>query len=462
MTSADFVQPLVRAGMTPHEAAHKAALFARTAEVLAARTQGDARPATDAVMQWFVPGRIEVLGKHTDYAGGRSLLCAVERGFAVSARARADRVVRVIDIRRGDESLFALDADQRAEPGWRTYPATVVRRLARNFPPLPTTSALLRGADIVLASDLPPAAGLSSSSALIIAIFLVLRDVNGLDAHPAYRDAIQSREDLAAYLGSVENGRPFRTLAGDHGVGTKGGSQDHTAILCTDAGHVSVHGYAPARVERRVPLSDALTFIVASSGIAADKAGAVKERYNHAARRVEAMLECWNAATGRRDETLFDAVHASPGGPEAVREAIRASTHPQFDASSLMTRLDQFLFEALEAVPAGAEALARSDRRAFGDITARSQRAAEAWLDNQIPETIALARRARMLGAIASSAFGAGFGGSVWALVSTGDASAFLERWRDAYRREHPDAAARAEFFATRAGPPGTRIYARS
>src|SRR3954469_11127256 len=47
------------------------------------------------VRAWWVPGRIEFLGKHTDYAGGRSLVCATERGFAVVARPRADDKVRV-------------------------------------------------------------------------------------------------------------------------------------------------------------------------------------------------------------------------------------------------------------------------------------------------------------------------------------------------------------------------------
>ena len=51
-----------------------------------------------ARMRWFVPGRIEVLGKHTDYAGGRSLLCAVERGFCVTAVPRDDDVMRVVDV----------------------------------------------------------------------------------------------------------------------------------------------------------------------------------------------------------------------------------------------------------------------------------------------------------------------------------------------------------------------------
>ena len=65
----------------------------------------------------FVPGRIEVLGKHTDYAGGRSLTCAVERGFAVCYRPRADALVRVVDARDGRRVDFPLDADVRPQVG---------------------------------------------------------------------------------------------------------------------------------------------------------------------------------------------------------------------------------------------------------------------------------------------------------------------------------------------------------
>ena len=46
----------------------------------------------------WVPGRIEIFGKHTDYAGGRSLLCAVERGFVMRMALRADPIVRAVDV----------------------------------------------------------------------------------------------------------------------------------------------------------------------------------------------------------------------------------------------------------------------------------------------------------------------------------------------------------------------------
>jgi galactokinase len=88
----------------------------------------------------------------------------------------------------------------------------------------------------------------------------------------------------------------------------------------------------------------------------------------------------------------------------------------------------------------------------------RSQDAVERWLGNQVPETIDLARSARELGAAAASAFGAGFGGSVWALVREGDSQRFLTDWAHAYRQRHPAAADRAVFFETNAGPAAMRI----
>jgi len=83
---------------------------------------------------------------------------------------------------------------------------------------------------------------------------------------------------------------------------------------------------------------------------------------------------------------------------------------------------------------------------------------AERGLGNQVPETIELARSARRLGAIAASAFGAGFGGSVWALVPATDAARFADEWAAVYRRQFQDAAERAAFLVTRPGPAALRV----
>jgi galactokinase len=69
-----------------------------------------------------------------------------------------------------------------------------------------------------------------------------------------------------------------------------------------------------------------------------------------------------------------------------------------------------------------------------------------------------LARTARSLGAQAASAFGAGFGGSVWALVDVHHAHEFLDAWAAHYRREFPGRAADASFFLTGAGAAATEV----
>jgi galactokinase len=116
----------------------------------------------------------------------------------------------------------------------------------------------------------------------------------------------------------------------------------------------------------------------------------------------------------------------------------------------LHRRLEHFIAESGEIHDAAVAALAARDWQRFGDVVSRSQRAGEELLGNQVPETIELVRSAQEGGALAASAFGAGFGGSVWALIRTHEATLFLERWRAAYALRFPAAGAQATFFVTR------------
>src|SRR5690606_8789921 len=168
---------------------------------------------------WFVPGRIEVFGKHVDYAGGRSLLAAVDRGFHVLARPRSDNRVHLVDARSRQAFAGSLDAALPQQPGtWSDYPITVLRRIARDFP------AARKGMDAVIMSTLPSAAGLSSSSALVIATFLPLVAFNALEQDLRFQEHCTPGPRLADYLGAVENGRAFGPFDADFGVGTQGGS----------------------------------------------------------------------------------------------------------------------------------------------------------------------------------------------------------------------------------------------
>lgn len=394
---------------------------------------------------WWVPGRLEFLGKHTDYCGGPSLVCAVERGFAIASAPRSDARVLIVDAVSGEQAEAELsDALVVRHGHWSSYPATVCRRLARNFP------SARRGADLAFASNLPSAAGLSSSSALIVGTFLALSDANELPDRAEYHAAIHGMEDLAGYLGAVENGSSFGALTGDSGVGTQGGSEDHTAILCARERALVQYAFAPIRFEGTVPLPDELRFVVAASGVAAEKTGSALALYNRAAWTAAAALEAWRTATGSMAPTLGAALADVPNAMERFRVLLRGR-------DDLLLRVEQFALEAW-LVREASDALMWGDLARLGRLVDESQAGAERLLGNQVPETIGLARTARELGAVAASAFGAGFGGSVYALVRGNEAEEFRERWREAYLARFPTRRESATFFVTGAAAPAHAV----
>ena len=113
-----------------------------------------------------------------DYGGGRSLTCAVEFALHATARPIEARMLRVGRDRSSDVvdvPISPAAAPTRAR--WSTYVAAVARRIGRDFP------SAAGGVDVRLASNLPPAAGLSSSTALTIALARAVVDATGLAAN---------------------------------------------------------------------------------------------------------------------------------------------------------------------------------------------------------------------------------------------------------------------------------------
>jgi galactokinase len=400
--------------------------------------------------RWLVPGRVEVFGKHTDYAGGRSLLAAVPRGVAVVARDRDDGQVRVIDGRYGDVVVIDPMRDDTPRRGLAGYVSVVVRRFASNFP-----GASL-GADIAIASDLPRAAGLSSSSAVLVGVGLALIRRAGLDARDEWCQAIRSSFDLAGYFGCVENGLTYRNLEGGHGVGTEGGSEDHTAILSCQPGAVSQFGFVPVRHLDDVRVPDAWRFVIASSGVRADKAGTVRERYNRASRAAHALVTTWNEFGGSPATSLAAALASTPDAADRLRAALLGAPAAGFLSDDLLRRLQHFINEDAR-VPEAAEAFRTADAGALGELARASQTDAETLLGNQVPETSGLAGAALDCGALAASSFGAGFGGSVWAIVPEGAAASYGETWVGTYRARFPSAG-RTEWFPARPSPSAVEL----
>jgi galactokinase len=143
---------------------------------------------------WAAPGRVNVIGEHTDYNDGFVLPMAIDRACYASASPRADRVLRVHAAQLGatvevslddlfdeDSDTVAADGTVKARPavdGWAAYPVGVAWVLA-------TAGYEVSGADLYLTSTVPVGSGLSSSAALECATALALAGVSGFELSKA-------------------------------------------------------------------------------------------------------------------------------------------------------------------------------------------------------------------------------------------------------------------------------------
>jgi galactokinase len=408
------------------------------------------RPSAEACA-FVVPGRIEVLGKHTDYGGGRSLLAATEQAAVVVAAGRADRRLVVDDLGLDRHVSVELAPDVERAPGdWSNYLRVPAAWLVTHFPDE------VSGVSMAFESDLPRAAGLSSSSVLVTSAFLALSSLGAFRRSERFVSALPDRLALAECLAAIEAGRPFGRFDENDGVGTLGGSEDHTAIVAAVDGHLAQYAFGPVRFERAVAVPADHLFVVAASGVEASKTGAQLDVYNALSDRLRSVERISQGLEPHSPRSLGMAVEQSPGLVGEVRALLERE--PAGRREALLARFDQFVAETLELVPGAADALDAGDLPLFGALVDRSQALAERGLGNQVAETVSLQRLARAAGAVASSAFGAGFGGSVWALVHASDVDRLERDWRSAYLRAHPERAATARFFRTRASMPAIRL----
>jgi len=127
------------------------------------------REQYSAVPRLFrAPGRVNLIGEHTDYNEGFVLPIAIDRETIVAAAPRDDRRVRVFSVEKNERIEFDLDrAGQKQRGVWQDYVEGVAQALVAG-------GAELRGADLVLASNVPEGAGLSSSAALEISVGFAL------------------------------------------------------------------------------------------------------------------------------------------------------------------------------------------------------------------------------------------------------------------------------------------------
>ena len=133
--------------------------------------------AAPATLWVQAPGRVNLIGEHTDYNDGFVLPCAIEYRTLVAARPRADRRVRVVAADYG-EALDEFDLTEpivpRSDVLWANYVRGMVKMLLAHGLPL-------QGADLAIAGNVPQGAGLSSSASLEVAVGQVFKSLQGLD-----------------------------------------------------------------------------------------------------------------------------------------------------------------------------------------------------------------------------------------------------------------------------------------
>ena len=437
-----------RFGPDPTVITAKRALVARVLRTFAHRFAPTGR---QRVWAHFVPGRVEILGKHTDYAGGHSLVAALDRGFFSVSRPNGERVVHLVeDDPRFAPCRFLFPHSPAPRAGqWSLYPMTMARRLAANFGRVHS----LGGVDVAFGSDLPVASGLSGSSALMVMTFFALAAPNGLTQNPRFRQSLRTRLALAAYLACAENGQAFGPLAGTSGVGTFGGSEDHAALLNARRGMLSLYRFCPLHHKADFTFPEDLRLVIGCSGVRAEKASGALAPYNQAVQDAESVVASYNRRYGRAYRVLGDLVveEGTLGARALIARVERACRHglPGGRGDRLVARFRQFVTEDRRIIPAFLAALLRGDGRALGAWINRSHTLSKRYLGNIVPPVDWLQRWSRRCGALGASGFGAGFGGSVYALVPADLAATFVAEWRSGFCRRFPEYAEACEMFVT-------------
>jgi len=199
------------------------------------------------------PGRVNLIGEHIDYHLQAVLPMALTRRITLAWRPRTDSIIRAVSSGQSPrEFQWQPGLAQAASGDWENYIRAAAETVSLRW-------GVGRGIDAAVVSDLPPAAGLSSSSALLIAFTLALLRANSIEA---------GFEDLMDVL---PDGEQF--------VGTRGGGMDHAASLGSRSGCASLISFTPPAIET-VPVPPGWSFLVAHSLVHAEKSSAVREQYN--------------------------------------------------------------------------------------------------------------------------------------------------------------------------------------
>jgi len=333
---------------------------------------------------WSAPGRVNLIGEHTDYNEGFVLPFAIDRRTVVALGARDDRLVRVASTFTDEMAEIDLDQLVTLGPdslsGWSAYPLGVAWALSEFGADL----SAVPGVDLFIDSDVPVGAGLSSSAAIESAVALALNDVwrLGLDRRTLARVG-QRAENVA--------------------VGAPTGIMDQSASLLGEGDHAVFLDCRTLESEL-VPLGLAeagLAILVIDTGVKHSHAtGGYGER-RAACERGAATL----GVTSLRDLSVDDLPRAQQLlDDETFRRIRHVITENQRVLDTVATLRSQ-----------GATAI--------GDLLDASHRSMRDDFEISVPELDLAVETAVAAGALGARMTGGGFGGAAIALVSLGDLS---------------------------------------
>ncbi len=248
---------------------------------------------------FHAPGRVNLIGEHTDFNDGFVLPMAIDRGTTVAAAPRPDRQVSAHSVNLNRTAEFDLDAPGPRRRGvWFDYVEGVAQALIRR-------GARLRGAELVIASDVPSGAGLSSSAALEVSTGMALVAVSGVEL---------DLKELA--LAGQEAEHTY--------VGTKCGIMDQFTSACGRAGHALLIDCRSLEATP-IPLDTSETVVVVCDTHVKHQlaSSAYNERRADCERGVELLREALPGLKALRDVSV-EALRAHEERlPETVRRRCR-------------------------------------------------------------------------------------------------------------------------------------------
>jgi galactokinase len=346
------------------------------------------------------PGRVNLIGEHIDYNGLPVLPMAIQREVRLALRPRDDGLV-VVHPLSGEFASAEFEVRPgipRESPGhWSNYVRAPANELARRF-------AIWRGFDGVLASDIPIAAGLSSSSAIVTAVGLALAHINEVPVDE--RSFAELMADAEQY------------------TGTRGGGMDQAICMGARTGCAAKLTFNPLRMVH-VPIPDEWRFVVADTGVRAEKSGPAQRVYN--LRRseceeafVQLVQEVVRSSLARTTPRTYADLLRLLGSENTLHLGERVL------ATSLLRRLRHVVAEA-GRVEEAVDLLRSADHSGFGtlmDASHGSLRSDFLVSSAELDELTAIAREG---GAAGARLTGAGLGGCVVALADRGTVEEVLE-----------------------------------